>query len=148
MTWLPRRPSVATDDPGGATSALATEFGSLVDRSFPIDDAALVRMRAQVLGVFIEAVPSSSRRRGRGTRAAWHRPRARRIPRGARPSGAVVVEALLGGAFYPVSLAIESATLLLDAPRAGRLGSTGCNDGSTKRRPRTGLGTLVPSRQP
>ena len=146
MTWLPRRLSVATDDPG-ATSAFATEFASLVDRSFPIDDAALVRMRAQVLGVFIEAVPSSSRRRGRGLVR-------RGIAVGLAGSlavlafGVVAVEARPGGAFYPVSLAIESATLAApDAPEGWQARLDRLQRRIDEAMAATRPGTSVPSRQ-
>ena len=120
MSWLPRRASMSPEGSAAVTaaSAYATEFTGVVDRAFPVDDAAIMRVRAAALGAFIETAPTERHR-------AISRPVGRSAGRLARRSlafvlvasvgllsfGAIAVEARPGGPFYPVRLAIESATL-------------------------------------
>ena len=120
MSWLPRRASMSPEGSAAATAsgAYATEFTRVVDRAFPVDDAAIMRVRAAALGAFIETAPTERHR-------AISRPVGRSAGRLARRSlafvlvasvgllsfGAVAVEARPGGPFYPVRLALESATL-------------------------------------
>ena len=120
MSWLPRRASMSPEGSAAATAAgaYATEFSGVVDRAFPVDDAAIMRVRAAALGAFIETAPTERHR-------AISRPVGRSAGRLARRSlafvlvasvgllsfGAIAVEARPGGPFYPVRLAIESATL-------------------------------------
>ena len=132
MSWLNRRPSLASDEL--VSMAYAAEFAAAVDRTFPIDDAAIDRIRGRVLGAFIEAAPAPAvPRRGRPAAPRLGRPIQQGLTIalaatvGLFAFGSVAVQAQPGGPFYPLKLAIETATLpSVDAPagweaRLGRL---------------------------
>ena len=125
MRWLDRSAAGGSDEL--VAMPYAAELATAVDRSFPIDDAAIERIRGRVLGAFIEAAPAPARPR-------LNRPIARGLTMalvatvGVFAFGGMAVEAQPGGPFYPFKLAIETATLpSIDAPagwdaRLGRLG--------------------------
>jgi hypothetical protein len=120
MSWL-RRTQV-TDD--GAAALAIQEFGDVVERAFPVDDEALARVRAGVLGAFIDAAPTQVN--PVVGRQVVGSPLARRAGRRFAVASAamvallavstVAVQARPGAPFYAVRLAAESALLIpLDA---------------------------------
>ncbi len=109
MIRLARRTMTTLDEPPGFV-AYAAEFASVVERSFQIDDSAIDRVRGRVLGAFIEAAPAPSRPRlDRPVRRGLALSVAATI--GLLAFGSAAVQAQPGGPFYPIKLAIETATL-------------------------------------
>jgi hypothetical protein len=109
MSWFVRRASGESPDPALALS-FAEDFAGVVERSFPIEEAALASVRGRVLAAFIEAVPARS--------SSVHRRPARRglsialaASAGLLVVGAAAVQAQPGSPFYPVKLSLETATL-------------------------------------
>jgi hypothetical protein len=126
MAWLGRRVVTEPDVEPGAMP-FAADFTSAVDRAYPVDDAAIQRIRGQVLGAFVAAAPQpTAPRLGRPVTRGLSIAVAAVV--GLLAFGSVAVEAQPGGAFYPVRLAIETASLpSIDAAtgwdaRLGRLG--------------------------
>jgi hypothetical protein len=125
MDWLDRRAAVVSDEL--TPMPYAADFASAVERSFPIDDAAIQRIRGRVLGAFIGAAPApATPRLGRPITRGLTVALAAVV--GLFAFGSVAVEAQPGGPFYPLKLAIETASLpSIDVAagwdaRLGRLG--------------------------
>ena len=126
MSWLARRTATVPSSDELTLVPFAAEFANAVDRSFPVDDAAIQRIRGRVLGAFIETAPTPAT-------ARLSRPIARGLAMavvatvGLFAFSGVAVQAQPGGPFYPLRMAIETATLpSIDAPsgwdaRLGRL---------------------------
>jgi hypothetical protein len=109
MTWRARRAPRGSDVSASSGSS-AAEFAMMVDRSFPIDDAAIARIRGRVVGAFIEGTTAPrSPRLGRPTRRRLSLALAATV--GLFALSTVAVEAHPGGPFYPLRLAVEVATL-------------------------------------
>ena len=126
MAWLGRRLATEPDELG--PTPYAADFASAVEHSFPIDDAAIERVRGRVLGAFIVAAPAPvSPRLGRPVTRGLTIALAAVV--GLFAFGSVAVEAQPGGPFYPLKLAIETASLpSIDVAagwdaRLGRLGN-------------------------
>jgi hypothetical protein len=131
MSWLGRRAATGSDET--ATMTFAGTFAAAVDRTFPNDDAAIDRVRDKVLAAFIEDAPTVATRRSAPPRPSvlprlsipprLHRPARRWLTIALAASlmltafGSVAVQAQPGGPFYPLKLAIETATLpAIEAP--------------------------------